>query len=285
MFTRLFFDYIMISTDTIFFSSPRNVSDVIQFNDAPLPTLLSLLAFNNFFMLMILSEFVYLSLVLLVWRYTGSWIAFTFIQLAPFFIGISIQVLGVGIFDDYLGMLFLFLVIVSDDKKYFFHKIKLVYIFMVLTLLCHIVPSLYMLGYFVVKRRWNSLMFLSSLFVLITAFGVLGYGIKFNQVFTPDLSVLPFVVDIQLFFILSRVYVFAWIAEMYLSWIILIFITLDITLFFMLKKHKIFIYVLPFVLLPFILPFNIGYGPHSLVWRMSWMNIVLIPLLFYRSDL
>jgi len=222
----------------------------------------------------------------MVWQVTKSRFAFIFLNIAPLALGLNIEVLGFGFLDDYLGMLFFTAAIVAFERRTAVRGVNLTYLFTVLTMLSHMVPTLFLIMFFAIRwrRDWRPPAFITVLIIPIIFTGLLGYSYKISQVLTSGLVLNPLTYTLKLFPLLTQLFNYTWPAAYYLNWIMFISLGLFFGFILIIRGRNLFTPVVFLSVLPFILPFDAGFGPHSLLWRLSWMNIVIIPLLFLRTS-
>ena len=183
-------------------------------------------------------------------------------------------------------MLFFTAAIVAFERRTAVRGVNLTYLFTVLTMLSHMVPTLFLIMFFAIRwrRDWRPPAFITVLIIPIIFTGLLGYSYKISQVLTSGLVLNPLTYTLKLFPLLTQLFNYTWPAAYYLNWIMFISLGLFFGFILIIRGRNLFTPVVFLSVLPFILPFDAGFGPHSLLWRLSWMNIVIIPLLFLRTS-
>jgi hypothetical protein len=245
------------------------VNSVIPYYDAPFPRLIwdiwSIVSASELSLFILVNVIIGITSIV-IYRETKNLYAFLFYQIGALTFTLTHLI---GIVDDFIGLLFFILTVFSFEK--YNQPTKRTYLFILLTILSHKTPTFILFTYLLYRRSYRSTAFLTSIlsFGLLTS--TLGYGEKFGQI--GGLILEPFYITSWSTWESFNYGYFTLIVTVQALWIGLYYIS---------KNKKGLPIFCIFGALPFILPINTV--DHSLVWRIFWMTIVFIPLMFYGAN-
>lgn len=255
-----------ISTEDI-----KELADLnYSLDDAPIPYLVwgiwSTLFGVNGLSFLIITEVILGVVGLTIFWFTKRLFPLLLFQLAPLTLSLTNTF---AVLDDVIGFFFFVLIVVVIETNNVKSK-KLVYPLTILTVLSHKIPTLYLLCYFLFKKEYKGLALLSTIILGAIGIGYLGYpgkivaltNINGAFLFEPLLS---FVTDTG-----------------YLIQILVVAQSLFLGIYFVKTRNPVAKPLLVLAIFPFVIPFNSG--DHTLLWRMVWLNIVLVPLMFYNTN-